>query len=153
MDLAYLKTLNQKQLYDLARQHNIPVHHKHPAEKIIKEIIDHVFNKSATENKPAGEPVAPKPAVFNSREDVEKSLAKIRETKPDFESIYSENDTVVTFRYKGTEECHNMSTPMSVLMRRASYVAKGRFALKGYDVREWGAIAQGKNSYTNTVLS
>ena len=107
----------------------------------------------------------PKEVVFSTKEQVEEAIADIKARCPGFESIYEDESRCVTFRYKGAEDCVNLSVPLKPspekplgvgnIYARAKLVSKGRIALMGHDVREFGNLpgAGGKNAYTNNVLA
>lgn len=153
-----LMAKDMKELQVLAMQHGLPKpHHKNKKETVVKMIIEAATAKPAPQEQskntveaPVAEDTGPK---YMSREAVEAMLEPIRRTKPEFQSIYSNDDTVVTFRYKGAEECHNLTTRPSWLKLRADVVARGRVSPRAYSSTQFsGGDETGKNAYTNVVL-
>lgn len=147
------------ELQVLAMQHGLPKpHHRAKKETIVKMIVEAATTKPAAQEQNKAAPVVPADEKkdgpqYMSRESVEAMLEPIRRNKPDFQAIYSNDDTVVTFRYKGSEECHNLTTSPRWLKQRAEIVSRGRLALMGYETSQFEqGTATGKNSYTNVVL-
>lgn len=159
MNFDNLKKLSREQLVEVAGKQGIPVHHKAKPETIIKQILDHTLVPQKPQVAAEAEYIDPrlksvKEPIYNTKEQVEAMLSKIRATKPEFESHYDDEARSVTFRYKGAEDCHNLSVPLHWLKVKADIVARGRIAPMGHDTREWGSIhAQGPNAYTNTILA
>lgn len=155
-----LMTKDIQELVCLAMQQGLPKpHHKAKKETIAKMIVEaiDVTLQSKTQHPDQDatviEPQQMAGPVFMTREECENMLAPIKHERPEFEAIYSCDDTVVTFRCRGAEECHNLSTSPRWLKQRADIVKRGRLVPIGLDNRDFGGdIATGKNSYTNVIL-
>lgn len=152
--LENLKAMNRDELVKFADTQGVRVHHKAKPETIIKQIIDAVSHPIP----PAQESVdarlmAQKEPVFNTPALLEQAISHITTKYPDFKIVYSEENKVVTFSYKGSEECHNMSVPLSWLKDRARLVSRGRIAPLGRPEFDSLNSAIGRNAYTNTVLA
>lgn len=165
ININNLKDLTPDQLRETAGKLGLQVHWKAKPETIIKQIADKAFAptmpKAAEDAEFVGMPLPNKPAVYTTQDELEKSLAKVKEAVPAFETIYSEPDDtgenrVVTYRCKGAEECLNLSTPLRILLNKANHIKRGRVAPIGHESSQfdsqWNPVS-GKNAYTNSVLA
>lgn len=154
INIENLKTLSPEQLRETAGKLGLTVHWKAKPDTIIKQIADKAFAPTKPVEKQEAKIHV---SIYTTPAELEAKLAKLKAEVPQFETIYSEPgddgiDTVVTFRCKGTEECHNLSVPARWLLIRANLVKRGRIAPLGLAEFERGN-ATGKSGYTNTVLA
>lgn len=149
-----MKKMSREELVKFADTQGVQVHWKAKPETIIKQVMDKVSTPPKPVVKEEAKSTAPKEAVFNTRDQVEAALAHIKEKQPAFETIYSDEDKVVTFRCKGAENCMNMSVPLQWMVKQAQLVSRGRLVPMGLNEHfESLNSASGKNAYTNTVLA
>jgi len=150
-----LLKMSRDELVKFADTQGVQVHWNAKPETIIKQILDHLAHPPKKEAEPVDPRlVAPKEAVFNTPEELEKALAQIKQRVPAFETKYDAEEKTVHFKCKGAEECHNLSVPLHWLVKRAQLVSRGRLVPMGLNEHfESLNSASGKNSYTNTVLA
>lgn len=151
--VQYLETLKLPELQKLAMQNNITVHHKTGEVKLRQLIADKIFADSMQKPKIA-EMNEPKiqAVTFNSHEDVEKIVAKIQASKPDFKAEFSGEEPTVKFTYRGAMDTCNMSLPIRQIQMCANGVARGAWVLETKDQHFDPIVTNGNSAYTAKVL-
>lgn len=143
-----LKKLSREELVDLAITQGLPKpHHKAKLETIIKNILDVAEHPPKPEIKADKEKPVP---VFLTEEEVERLVAPLKAKVPEFKTDYDHESRCVTFSCKGAENCMNLSTAATTMMRYAGYVSAGKRAPRALAVDR---TATGNNAYTNAILA
>ncbi len=145
-----MKKMSRDELVKFADSQGVQCHWKAKPETIIKAVMDRVSNPV----KPVEEESAPviKPIVWVSKDEMEKILAPIKARQPAFEAIYDDETRSVTFRCRGAEDSHSLSTRASILKQKAESVARGRKLLLAHPEFDKGN-AGGNSAYTNVVIA
>lgn len=155
MNFNNLKSLSREQLVELAGKQGLSVHHKAKPETIIKQIMDNALvpqKPQVAEEYADPRLKSERQPVFNTQEQVEAALAPIKAQQPAFETIYA--GQTVTFRCRGAEECHNLSTPLHWLVKRANLIKVGARRPIGHRPEDFThGQSTGKSAYTNVVLA
>lgn len=152
--IQYLDTLKLPELQKLAMQNNITVHHRTGEAKLRMLIADKLFADS-TQRPPVVEiPHEPKIQVvhFNSREDIEKIVAKIQSSKPDYKAEFSDDEPTVKFTYRGAMDTCNMSLPIRQIQMCANGVARGAWVLQTKNEYFDPLPTNAQSGYTAKVL-
>ncbi len=130
MNVDALKAMSRPELVEFAGKQGVRVHHK---------------------AKPAA--AAPvKPVDHNTAEAVEAAIKHIKDARPEFVSSYNATDNSWTFKYRGAEECGNLSIPLRIIVIKATNVARGALRFMALNEHFDAGSAGGKNTYTNNVL-
>lgn len=152
MELSRIKDMSRDDLLKLAVAQGCQVHPQSKKETIVESILEAVLAsqkpKEQSMQHVAEKPVAP--VICNSSEDIERTIASIKERQPAFEALYNESERTWHFRCKGAEECGNFDIPLRIIRRCAEMVARGRVAPLGL-TKEFSDISDPRH-YTNTVL-
>lgn len=153
MMIEKLQAMTREELVALAVTQGVQVHHKAKPETIIKQIVDKIsqpLQQDVTDPRLA--PV--REAVWLTREQVEQGIAPIKARVPEFETIFQDDDTTVTFKCKGAEDSMSLTVPYRWMMQKAQIVSRGRLSPMGLNPHfDSMNSATGKNAYTNTVLA
>jgi hypothetical protein len=141
-----LKQMDIVKLREIAKAHNVPVHHASGAEKIAKAIMEKFFEdakpKAVEEQHPLVKPT--QPVFHNTEEEVRTAVESI--TSKEGYSVNFPGDNTVIFKFKGAEESCNLDIPLRVIKQKAQNVARGRIA-----PRSLGTDGQYKG-YADTIL-
>lgn len=152
--IQYLATLKLPELQKLAMQNNITVHHRTGEPKLRQLIADKIFADSM--QKPVAETIPHEPKIqvvhFNSREDIERIVAKIQAIKPDYMAEFSDEDPTVKFTYRGAMDTCNMSLPIRQIQMCANGVARGAWVLETKNEYFDPLPTNAKSGYTAKVL-
>lgn len=152
MNLDNLKSLSREQLIETAGKLGLQIHWKAKPETIIKQITQKAFEKP--QSKQSMEHVAEKPqapVIHNTPETVLNAIKHITDKKPEFVADFSE-EGVWHFKYKGAEECGNLSIPLRLIVQKANNVARGRLMVRGMEGFERISNTP-NNAYTGAVLA
>lgn len=152
MNFHDLKNKPREELVELASKTGVPVHHKHKSETIAENIINKVAQPLMQPEK-QDTVVVEKVLVWQTEEDVRALVSKIIAGKPEFQMVFDSDN--VTFRYRGKNDCVNLSSLPRVIKMKAESVAKGALMPRGYNAADFGGKVTSKanNAYTNTVLA
>ena len=140
-----LKAMDIVALREIAKRHNVPVHHASGAEKIAKAIMEKMFEDTKPKIEPEHPLVKPAaPTYHNTEEQVREAVATI--VGKEGYTVQFPGDNTVIFRFKGAEESCNLDIPLRIIKMKAQNVSRGRIA-----PRSLGTDGQYKG-YADTIL-
>lgn len=128
MDELEGKTLDE--IRAIADKLNIKYHHRALADTIAAQIRQQgVAAVDDAMKHPAQKDVV-KPVKFNTQEEILEAIDVF--VKKGVQITFDEDEKTCTMRYKGREECVNMSVPLRILKTKAENVARGALSPKGF---------------------
>lgn len=157
IDLNKLKTMSKEELIELARKVNAPHHHSNKPETLIENIINKVTEPTTNPQAKTDGEKKIKVAVFLTEEELEKAVARLKEQRPVFSTVYDRENRCVTLRYNDGRHRHaetmSLSCSLPKFIRKAQEIAKGPLILRAHRAEDWEQLGgNAKNAYTNVVL-
>ncbi len=144
-----LTSLSREELVNIAKSLGIKPHHKAKEESLIYQIMQQPeYARDDVMKHRAERAVAP--TIHYTEEQVKEAIKPFL-AKEGFTATFPGDGTWI-FRCLGAEDSGTLSQPIRTIVQRAQYVSRGRFALRTRSEFDRGS-AQGKNAYTNVVLS
>lgn len=123
MNYDNLKEMELPALRTLAIQQGMTPHHRSKKETLIRQIIEHVKQppvKAEMKHPAESAQEAPKK---NTQEEILAAIKPFIEKKEDFQAIFTADTW--HFKYKGCEDCGNLSIPLRVIKMKAHSVSHG----------------------------
>lgn len=147
--IAGLQKLSKGELLKLAAQYGVIADKRFNEATIIQEIITKMEAKPMRTKESKQEIELPSEPVYLSIEDVELMAAKTKELKPEFQTIFDEDEKTVHLRYRGSEESVSLGVPKHVMKKRIEAVSRGALSLRVRPEFQAGAY----KGYADTVLA